>query len=63
MNTRVSEINELNNIADCISYYCSDGETAESLVSYYENNEEMPEWYDRKHDRAFLVKKVGELIS
>ena len=59
---RIDELNILDEIADCISYYNSTESTAEELVEYYESNESMPEWYD-SHDRKQLIKKVSDLIK
>jgi hypothetical protein len=57
---RLDELNVLDKIADVISYYTTDGETAESLVLFYESGEIMPDWYD-EYDRKILIEKVQAL--
>ena len=62
MNDRNDEVNELWKMADYISYYDSTHSTAEELVAYYEDNVDMPEWYDN-HDRQLLIDRVRGYIS
>jgi hypothetical protein len=62
MNTRIDQINWLKLQADTISYYDSTNSSARELIKYWEENEEMPKWYD-EHDHILLIELVENLIK